>query len=64
MTKRHFTVYLEKPMWSWIEKEAERDGRSITKQIEHFIKEQKAIREDNFKTMGDKAKNEAIRRQS
>ncbi len=62
--KKPFQIYLDQDLKDWLHKEAERDGRSASKQIIHFIQEQKAIREHNFKAMQDKAKNEAIISQS
>lgn len=50
-TKKPFQIYLEQGLKDWLHKEAERDGRSASKQIIHFIQEQKAIREQ-IKNLG------------
>jgi len=55
VTRKPFQIYMDKELKDWIDREAIRDGRSTTKQIIHFIQEQKSIREHNYKAMQDKA---------
>jgi hypothetical protein len=48
--------YLTKPLVDWIDKEAERDRRPRTKQIEYFLEEMQRVREHNKTIRQDKAK--------
>jgi hypothetical protein len=47
--KQPVSVYPKPDLLEWIDREAERDGRSRTKQIEYFLEEARRIREHNRK---------------
>ncbi len=59
MQEKHILpVHLPNDLMEWLRTEAIRDDRSLSKQVVHFVRQQKEIREHNFKAMQNQGKNE------